>query len=162
MKKSFFSKAAMLLAALIFLLPACSTDRIGMAEPFGSLGTAEFDSLLADSAGKPLVLCFWTTWCPACREELPELEKLGANFGDKIEVAAVSLDRKKEDLEKFFADRTPRIPVYMGKNALAAKFQVSAIPHLVIFDKKGEVVFSQAGLYPHKMLTGMLNKVLEQ
>lgn len=152
--------AAVILAAMIFLFAACSSAKT--EEGYPSLDSAGFDSLLAQSKGKPLVLCFWTTWCPACREEIPELGLSAADYGDKVVFAAVSMDENREALEKFFAKEKPGVPVYLGDTTLASRFMVSAIPHLVIFDDKGEVAFSRAGLFPRNMLAMLLNRILEK
>ncbi|MGI9595818.1 MAG: TlpA family protein disulfide reductase [Acidimicrobiales bacterium] len=43
-------------------------------------GTASF----ADFEGKPLVVNFWASWCPACVAELPEFEKVHQELGDEV------------------------------------------------------------------------------
>ena len=46
--------------------------------------------------GKPLVLNFWATWCPPCRAELPELERIYKDYKDRgIQVLAVARQRRK-------------------------------------------------------------------
>ncbi|KAB1439098.1 TlpA family protein disulfide reductase [Pseudodesulfovibrio senegalensis] len=155
-----YTTAAVILAAMIFLFAACSSAKTEAGYP--SLDSAGFDALLEQSRGKPLVLCFWTTWCPACREEIPELGLSAADYGDKVVFAAVSMDEKREAVEKFFAKEKPGVPVYMGDQTLASRFKVSAIPHLVVFNGQGEVTFSRAGLFPRSMLAMLLNKILEK
>ncbi len=154
------TKAATLLAALIFLFAACSQGRTDAGFP--DMDSARLDELLKQSEGKPVVLCFWTTWCPACREEIPELAHSAKEYGDKVVFAAVSMDEKRDALETFFANKEPGVPVYLGDPALATRFQVTAIPHLVVFDRSGKPVFSRAGLFPKDMLSMILDKALEK
>ncbi|HCO56207.1 MAG TPA: sodium:dicarboxylate symporter [Pelagibacterium sp.] len=53
----------------------------------GSPGT------LADYQGKVILVNFWATWCAPCREEMPFLDALEAQYGgDDFEVVAISLD----------------------------------------------------------------------
>jgi thiol-disulfide isomerase/thioredoxin len=62
------------------------------------------DGAAADLAawrGQVVLLNFWATWCPACRTELPHLERLQAISGHDLKIAAVSTDR---------AGRAPVLP----------------------------------------------------
>src|SRR4051812_15912010 len=55
----------------------------------------------ADFGGKLLILNFWATWCPPCREELPSLDALQRALGPKgLVVLAVSVDKD----EKLYRD----------------------------------------------------------
>lgn len=47
---------------------------------------------LSDFRGKPVLLNFWTTWCTACQEEIPDLVALQQKHGDRIVVLGISLD----------------------------------------------------------------------
>lgn len=153
---------------LALLLTACSdtSSPEAGAKPtqgtYPSMGVAELDALLAEQAGKPTILLFWTTWCPSCKQQIPEMETLYASYGEKMNILTVSLDEKVADLEKFFADKPLTMPVYHGDQALAEKFKVSAIPTLVFFNKKGEQTFAQAGVFPNSMLKAMADKLLGQ
>src|SRR5579859_5007535 len=56
----------------------------------------------ADFGGKLLVLNFWATWCPPCREELPSLDALQRTLGSKgLVVLAVSVDKDESAYRKF-------------------------------------------------------------
>lgn len=155
-------KAALLVAAMMLLLPGCSGAESDAAATFSPLDTAGAETLLAENKGKPVLICFWATWCPACREEIPELQALAEEYGDRIEIAAVSLRDKESDLRQFFGGKAPGIGVYMGSDQLAGRYKVSSIPQMNIHDKKGDLVFSQAGLFPKDMLKVVINKILEQ
>ena len=133
----------------------------GNAMDFPPMDAAGLDAYLADNAGKPTMLFFWTTWCPSCKDQMPDMEALARSHADRINVVTVSLDDKKEALDKFFAKETLAVPVYHGHRELAQKFNVSAIPTLVIFDAAGEQVFSRSGVFPHSMLEAMADKVAQ-
>ena len=120
------------------------------------------DTYLAENSGKPTVVLFWTTWCPSCKQEIPEMELLNRSHGDRMNIITISLDENVAALDKFFEKGKLDLPVYVGDQALAEKFNVSAIPTLVIFNKEGEMTFSQPGVFPHSMLTAMANKLIGQ
>jgi thiol-disulfide isomerase/thioredoxin len=82
--------------------------------------------------GKVVLISFWTTWCPACRDEMPELIQLQQKLGSKgFTVVAVSVDDKGEEsvetfvqTEHFPADgssATINFPVLLGNEDIAQK-----------------------------------------
>src|SRR5207302_496306 len=46
----------------------------------------------ANWTGKVVLVNFWATWCPPCREEVPEMISLQRQFGDKLVIVGVSED----------------------------------------------------------------------
>lgn len=56
---------------------------------------------MADLAGKSLLVNFWATWCGPCREEMPALNTLEADYGsDQFEVVTISLDVGDDGVQK--------------------------------------------------------------
>lgn len=160
------------IAIVSLFLVACSGGEAPKAETesgatagnvdFPYMGVAELDKYLADNSGKPTMVLFWTTWCPSCKDEIPEMEQLNKSHGDKMNILTISLDENIEALEKFFSKGKLDLPVYIGDDGLSRKFQISAIPTLVIFDKTGKQTFGQAGVFPLSMLKAMADKLISQ
>jgi thiol-disulfide isomerase/thioredoxin len=82
--------------------------------------------------GKVVLISFWTTWCPACRDEMPELIKLQQKLGSKgFTVVAVSVDDKGEESVETFvqtehfpvdgSSATINFPVLLGNEEIAQK-----------------------------------------
>ena len=82
--------------------------------------------------GKVVLISFWTTWCPGCRDEMPELIKLQQKFGSKgFTVVAVSVDDKgEESVENFVqtehfpvdgSSATINFPVLLGNEEIVQK-----------------------------------------
>mgnify|MGYP000748950466 CR=1 FL=1 len=169
MRNKMIIQAAMIMAALVLLLAACG-DAASEAPAevkaegmeLSTLDEKGLETLLAENKGKPVLLSFWASWCPPCREEMPMLSQLAKEYEGRLTIIAASLDEQKGDVRQFFKKGDPGFDVYMGSPALADKFQVTGIPHTVIFDKDGAVAMSQAGLFPHEMLTMLIDKILER
>src|SRR5437660_1332315 len=85
--------------------------------------------------GKTVLVNFWATWCPPCREEMPSLSRLAQQFDPgTFEVVAVSVDEGWAPVEKFLAQ--PRTPfrVVLDEGAKISrtygttKFPASSLP----------------------------------
>lgn len=97
--------------------------------------------LLTDSKGKPKTLApvpgrvmlinIWATWCTACNTEMPLLEKLHRELGDKISIAAVSTDRIPRERVSAWLDahNIHSLPIFLDPDAkLASSAPSSTAP----------------------------------
>jgi peroxiredoxin len=97
---------------------------------------------LSDLRGtKAVFLNFWASWCPACQEEMPTLEKLYREFKPRgLEIVAVSIDRQKVDVTKFTITHGVTFPAILDRDGtLARKYRVTAIPTHYFIDRKGVI-----------------------
>jgi cytochrome c biogenesis protein CcmG/thiol:disulfide interchange protein DsbE len=91
-----------------------------------------------DRRGKFVLIDFWATWCPPCREAIPELNGYARQFSDKLVVIGIS-DETEEAVRKL---TNPQIEYYVAidsqarmKNAVG----VTGIPHVLLIDPQGYV-----------------------
>lgn len=86
--------AVVALIATVVLVRVTASDTVAVVESnLPSESFALFDggeTTLADFGGKPLVVNFWASWCPACVAELPELQAIHERFGDQITVLGIA------------------------------------------------------------------------
>lgn len=115
---------------------------------------------LPDLDGKPrqhtewndrvLVVNFWATWCPPCREEMPRFIELQKELGDKgVTVVAIAIDDPSE-VQDFVDVYEMDFPVLIGdikgiKLSERMGNRFSSLPFTAIYDRKGNSQFSQAG-----------------
>ena len=100
---------------------------------------------LSENKGKPVLLVFGATWCPSCREEIPRLKEIFANYGKKG-LVMVNIDiQESQDKVSRFADRYKlTYPVLLDEKAeVARSYGVRGIPTLVLVDKEGMILCSQ-------------------
>lgn len=71
------------------------------------------------SAEKPIVLDFWADWCVPCRATKPILEKLAAEYRDKIVFLPIDADRSREVLEQFKIIGIPTVMALRGGEVAA-------------------------------------------
>lgn len=155
------ARATLINALALLFLCSCSSQAEDRAQ-YAALDLPGFNQALQAARGKVLLVCFWATQCPACRTELPELEKLQAAYPDgRLTVLTVALDESAAAVKAFFGRKTPGLAVRMGSAALAQAYDVRYIPKIVIFGKSGQEAFNQSGLYPYPMLDRIVKKLVE-
>ncbi len=99
--------------------------------------------------GKVVVVDFWATWCPPCREEIPGYIALAHKYGkDGLVVVGISLDQAGPDVVKAFAAKTGMdYPLVMGdENVVAAFGGVEGIPTTFLIDRDGQIRDRKVGL----------------
>jgi thiol-disulfide isomerase/thioredoxin len=104
----------------------------------------------AEWHGKVVLLNFWATWCPPCRDEIPELVDLAERYKDHLVVVGVSLDDADEgEVAKFAKDFGINYPIVMASREILAEYGgVPALPTLFVVSPDGKVVQKHVGLYP--------------
>ena len=105
---------------------------------------------LSDMVGKPVVLNFWASWCPPCRQEMPDFDKVYKELGDKIHFFMVdAVDGARETMEKgeaFIAESGFSFPVYYDvEREAVTQFGIRAYPTSFFIDKEGYAVVSAEG-----------------
>jgi thiol-disulfide isomerase/thioredoxin len=105
---------------------------------------------LADFAGKVVVLNLWATWCAPCREEMPGLDRLQAQFaGRDLVVLALSVDRAGPERVRKFLDEVgvKQLHVYRDPKAAATRaVKVPGLPATILVDRKGQEVGRVLGI----------------
>jgi thiol-disulfide isomerase/thioredoxin len=101
-------------------------------------------------AGKVVLVNFWATWCPPCREEIPELLELKKEYKDQLEIVGISEDDDPpEAVLKFARQKGMTYPIVMATPELIESYGgVPALPTSFLIDTQGRVVQKHSGLYP--------------
>jgi cytochrome c biogenesis protein CcmG/thiol:disulfide interchange protein DsbE len=104
----------------------------------------------SDWAGKVVMVNFWATWCPPCREEIPELLDLKKEYGNRLEIIGISEDDDPPaKVLKFAQQKGMTYPIVMGTDELIDSYGgVPALPTTFLLDTQGRVVQKHSGLYP--------------
>ena len=105
---------------------------------------------LSDMFGKPIVLNFWASWCPPCKSEMPEFDKVYRELGSDIVFMMVDMtDGRRETMEtgaNYISSQGFSFSVYYDTNQEGAyKYGVRSIPTTVFIDKDGNIIASAQG-----------------
>ncbi|MBI1921761.1 MAG: TlpA family protein disulfide reductase [Geobacter sp.] len=98
---------------------------------------------LSDLRGKVVLLNFWASWCPPCREEMPSMEKLNkAMAGKPFQMLAVSIDEKgKNAVEAYSAKSGIKLPFYLDTEGKWSKlYGTTGVPETFIIAKNGVIL----------------------
>ncbi len=105
---------------------------------------------LRNFAGQVVLVNFWASWCPPCREEMPEFEDIQRKYGDRgLSILSVNLAEGKARIESFlqawFPDGAPFI-VLQDRNSQAYKhWRVRALPSSFLLDRHGRIRWVAVG-----------------
>jgi len=93
---------------------------------------------------KPLILHFWATWCPTCKLEIYNFQRLKEDGYEVLSVAVSS--GSDEEIRKFMDKKGLNFKVINDKDGkLAEYFKVKGFPTTFVFDKDHKLFFSDVG-----------------
>lgn len=100
-----------------------------------------------DYRGKVVLLNFWATWCPPCRLEMPDMERLYQEFqGQGLEVVAVNFMETAEEVKAFAEEQKLTYPMLLDpRSEIAGEYGVTRLPETVLIGRQGEVLGKSIG-----------------
>lgn len=154
----------------IDFIPAKSKDEVSSKEfLLLSMDESQPDTRkkLSDFAGKPIIVHFWATWCEACVEEMPELDKYQESVGDNFHFVVIASDQTKgKAVREFYKSRNIKsLSIFIDeKGALARSMKVAALPTSIFVSSKGKELGRIVGPVdwvgePGKLLNAQLSKL---
>jgi peroxiredoxin len=117
---------------------------------------------LSDFKGKVVVLDFWATWCPPCRQEIPGFVALHSQYKDQgVEVVGVTFDDGWEPVKPFVQNYGINYTVVMGDQDVAKRFgNINGIPTTFVIDRDGVIRKKHVGYGPPELFTEAVESVL--
>lgn len=97
---------------------------------------------LAALKGKVVLVCFWATWCPPCRAEIPSLDRLYKDYKDRgFMVVGISTDRSAEYVKDFLKTHPVGFPMLMDSDTrVSRQYGVFSMPTSFLLDRKGIII----------------------
>jgi peroxiredoxin len=113
-----------------------------LAPNFTLLDTALEEVSLTDYRGKAVLVDFWATWCPPCREEMPIFVELYNQYREQgFEILGVSLDDEGlEVIEPFIKEIGVNYTILLGQPGLVDQYGVFTMPTAFLIDRNGRIV----------------------
>ncbi|HML89239.1 MAG TPA: TlpA disulfide reductase family protein [Methylomusa anaerophila] len=132
---------------------------VGKMMPQFSLMSLDGQRVTVAKSDQVIVLNFWATWCPPCREEMPELEQFYKRYGSTVQFYAINIQEPADKVAGFMKDNqyTFRTAVLLdGDGAVARTYRINAIPTSIVIDKAGIIRYRTAGTVTLAELEGVL------
>lgn len=166
-----FVPLAALVVVAVTTIPALAT-RIATRKtsaPAPIFSISRLDGTVVSSSdfhGRVVVLDFWATWCPACRREMPELDRLYRRYqgNSKVSFWAVDVQKNGDTPEKardFMQKAGYTLPVALGNKKALDELRVEDFPSLIIIDTSGRVRLVHTGYDRAEQLQSELSKEID-
>ncbi|WP_302380918.1 TlpA disulfide reductase family protein [uncultured Alistipes sp.] len=158
-----------IIIAVIFLLPSCgnrsakggasqsdSTTLVKVGDPAPDFTVALFDGSqlkLSELRGKVVLLNFWATWCPPCRQELTRVQKdlIDRFAGRDFLFLPVSRGEKRSDVAAFREKTEYDFPMGLDSTrTIYDRYATNFIPRNFLIDRDGTVVAATIGYSPEE------------
>ena len=160
------SFAAVVAAGFLVAGPAAGQDlgiEVGSRAPAVTVHTVDGKPVdLGQYIGKtPMLIEFWATWCPNCRELMPTLLDAEKKYGNRVKfiALAVAINQSPERVRRFLAAHPlPHDTFFDTEGKAASAFDAPATSYVVVLDRTGKVVYT--GLGGKQDLDAALKKAL--
>ncbi|MDD2680145.1 MAG: TlpA disulfide reductase family protein [Candidatus Omnitrophica bacterium] len=155
--RKYLSLAGIFFLALFYFL---TTAYAGEAPDFQLLDLNDQKVSLSDYKHKQaVVLFFWTTWCPYCREELRILNAEQQDLAkDAITLLAINVGESKHKVENFVKGRNLRFRVLLDETGRVTEiYDLLGVPSYIVVNSSGQIVF-RGSHFPKEMLKELKGK----
>ena len=171
-----YAKAFILIAIVVFVLYEMESrddDASGALTPVAQRKTLADVSMsdlkgrswrLSDHRGQVVLLNFWATWCPPCREETPDLVRLSKSYPEnKLDIVGVSMDEgRPAAVRQFVAEYKIPYVVSMAGDSLSLASGLQGIPTTLLVDREGRVAKKYVGATSERAFRADVDALLHE
>ena len=159
--------------ALLSRFREATQERMQSYKPFDfdfSLPDLEGGTIsLADLKGKTLIVDFWGTWCPPCRQEIPHFVTLKEKYADQgLEIVGINYEDGSQEeiiakIEEFHTANKMNYPCVIGDETTQSQVpDFQGFPTTLFIDRNGTVRFREVGYHSLMELEAVVMLLLEQ
>ncbi len=102
---------------------------------------------LSSYKGKTVIINFWATWCPPCREELPSMNRAWQKIKDEnISMIAINVGEDEDTIFSFMGDYPIDFQVLLDQSGeVINKWPIKGLPTTFVLDPKGQLYYRAIG-----------------
>ncbi len=143
-----------------------STEAYSVDLGFALKDADENEFTIAQFGGQVRVINFWATWCPPCRDEIPDFQAFHEAYGDRgVKIIGIALDDEGAEVVQPFVEEINMtyLSLIDTSQMAAAKFGgVYGIPTTFIIDRDGRVRKKHVGYMSYENLEAAVMPLLEE
>jgi thiol-disulfide isomerase/thioredoxin len=160
--------------AMVLLISGCGAQEVDSAPTFNSEDVQDWrmftledisgqavslDSVLKQN--KAVLVNFWATWCPPCREEIPDLVALQERYKDRgFTVLGVDVGESRRKVAGFVEDAGINYPVLLDEEMNVARdYGIVGIPTSLLMNSQGDILGKYNG-FPPRLLADVEEALL--
>jgi thiol-disulfide isomerase/thioredoxin len=110
---------------------------------------------LSEASGTPVVVNLWASWCPPCREEIPDISAF-ADANPDVRVIGVAVEDSERSAREFAAEIGAAYPLAMGTTAFEDAYPNLGLPATYIIDSNGTITDVFNGIVNEEILEGLV------
>ena len=113
--------------------------------------------------GKVILVNFWATWCPPCIAEMPSMQELYNDYGDRVAFMFVTNEEEQKALD-FLNKKKYNLPVYFPQSQEPKVLSSKVLPTTYIINKEGKIKVAETGAADWNSATTrkLLDSLLEE
>jgi peroxiredoxin len=117
---------------------------------------------LSDYIGRPILLVFWATWCPVCRDEMTALQKLETHYRSRgLVILAVNNLESQSTVQAFVNGRQLSYTVLLDPNGdVSLLYEIDSIPRNIFINTLGRVMTVIKGGMDYELLQSYVAPIL--
>ena len=94
--------------------------------------------------GRVIFISYWATWCPPCIAELPSIENLYKDYGDRVDFLLIT-NEEAPVVAKFMSKKGYSLPAVLPAMQTPEQLFERSIPTTYIIDKTGRIIIKEKG-----------------
>ena len=119
----------------------------------------------ADLRGKIVILNLWASWCPPCKAELPDFDRIATQYKDQVVIVAADVDAGNGGAYSYVQQNFPESDIIFAYDTVYGTAYSLAggngyVPYTAIMDQNGVIVYSDSGMLSHTVLVNIIEGLL--